>query len=266
MNWYEPSNFFNLSPDHFLNEFFSKLTYVWEALDKLPDYIKEHIKPNISGLGGNNRFVSKPVAIFQGQVLLDEIEYDLEGKNNHFHVYRKGRELVGAALLLPGSYLADDAIEIGEGVLVETGAMIKGPSIIGPYTVVRQSAYVRGSVLSCYGSVIGHATEAKNVLLLDGARASHFAYLGDSILGQDVNLGAGTKLANLKMINMPYRYKVNGEVLEVNRRKFGAIMGDGVETGCNSVTNPGTILGPHSKLMPNVTAKANYYEPFSILR
>ena len=169
-------------------------------------------------------------------------------------------------MILPWAFFSDDDIEIGQGVLVETGAMLKGPSVIGEGPEVRQVAYVRGQVMSLKECVIGHATEAKNLLMLDGAKAGHFAYLGDSVLGRDVNLGAGTKLANLKMLDAPFRFRVEGEVVEVSRRKFGAVMGDGVETGCNSVTSPGALLAPACKVLPNVTVKGGYYPKRSLLR
>ena len=108
--------------------------------------------------------------------------------------------------------------------------------------------------------------ELKNARLGDGAKAGHFAYLGDSILGRGVNLGAGTKLANLKIINTPFRLRVNGETILIERRKFGAILGDGCETGCNSVTNPGTILGRSSLVAPCLAVPPGFHPPKSILR
>jgi NDP-sugar pyrophosphorylase family protein len=144
--------------------------------------------------------------------------------------------------------------------------MLKGPVIIGAGTQVRQGAYVRGSVLTMEDCVIGHVTEAKNVLMLKGAKAGHFAYLGDSILGCDVNLGAGTKLANLKLLKLPFKFQIGSETATVDRRKFGAILGDRVATGCNSVTSPGVILGPDSLVLPNVTVKGGCYASRSVIR
>jgi NDP-sugar pyrophosphorylase family protein len=141
--------------------------------------------------------------------------------------------------------------------------MLKGPTILGPGVQARQGAYVRGQVLALAEAVIGHATEAKNVLFLAGAKAGHFAYLGDGVLGREVNLGAGSKMANLKMANAPIVFKAKGETIKLNRRKLGAIFGDLCETGCNSVTNPGVLLGKESRLWPNATAKAGYYPPGS---
>jgi NDP-sugar pyrophosphorylase family protein len=92
--------------------------------------------------------------------------------------------------------------------------------------------------------VVGHATELKNAVFLPGAQAGHFAYVGDSILGNNVNLGAGTKLANVKLQRSNVMVKVAGETYDTGLRKLGAIFGDHVQTGCNAVSNPGTLLGP----------------------
>jgi NDP-sugar pyrophosphorylase family protein len=106
----------------------------------------------------------------------------------------------------------------------------------------------------------------KNAVMLDGAKAGHFAYLGDSVLGREVNLGAGTKLANLKMVNRPYTIKAGEETHRVTRRKFGAIIGDRTETGCNTVTNPGTILGPRCLVAPCQAVPPGYHPPRSVIR
>ena len=102
--------------------------------------------------------------------------------------------------------------------------------------------------------------------MLDGAKAGHFAYLGDSLLGREVNLGAGTKLANLKIVPGPVRVPVEGQVLKVDRRKFGAVLGDGVETGCNSVTSPGTVMAPGCLVAPNTTVAPGYYPRKTVIR
>ncbi len=134
-------------------------------------------------------------------------------------------------------------ISIGKGSVVEPGAYIKGPCIIGENCVVRHGAYIRGNFIAGNNCVIGHDTEIKNSLMLNDAHAAHFAYVGDSILGNGVNLGAGTKLANLKLNGGPVRLFYEGKFIETGLRKMGAIIGDGCQLGCNSVTNPGTVLG-----------------------
>ncbi len=152
--------------------------------------------------------------------------------------------------LMEGAFLDGDEIFIGEGTVVEPGAFIRGPAIIGRNCEIRQGAYIRGLALVGDGCVVGHTTEMKNSVMLDGAKAGHFAYIGDSILGREVNLGAGTKLANLKISDSPVVVRHDGEAHRTGLRKFGAIIGDGVEIGCNTVTSPGTVIGPGSLVYP----------------
>lgn len=144
----------------------------------------------------------------------------------------------------PGSFLVDaHLISIGKGSVIEPGAYIKGPCYIGENCVVRHGAYIRGNLITGNNCVIGHDTEIKNSILLNDAHAAHFAYVGDSILGNHVNLGAGTKCANLKFDNKKISVKFEGKSIETGLRKFGAIIGDNSQTGCNTVTNPGTLFG-----------------------
>ncbi|MEQ8172517.1 MAG: DapH/DapD/GlmU-related protein [Candidatus Eremiobacterota bacterium] len=138
----------------------------------------------------------------------------------------------------------EENVYIGEGTVVERGALVKGPSIIGRNCHIRHGAYIRGYALIGDNCVVGHATEVIRALFLPGAKAPHFNYAGDSILGTDVNLGAGTKLSNLKNTSSGIVIKYNGKTFQTGLRKFGAILGDRCQTGCNSVLNPGTILGP----------------------
>jgi UDP-N-acetylglucosamine diphosphorylase / glucose-1-phosphate thymidylyltransferase / UDP-N-acetylgalactosamine diphosphorylase / glucosamine-1-phosphate N-acetyltransferase / galactosamine-1-phosphate N-acetyltransferase len=157
-------------------------------------------------------------------------------------------------------------VELKPGVVVETGAVIKGPSIIGARTEVRQGAYVRGSCLVGKRCIVGHVSELKNAVFFDDAKAGHFAYCGDSVLGHGVNLGAGTKLANLKITSSPIILTWEGQKYRVERRKFGALMGDRSELGCNTVTSPGTVLGPRSLAVPNTTIKSGIHRPRKLFR
>ncbi|PCJ21427.1 MAG: glucose-1-phosphate thymidylyltransferase [Candidatus Cloacimonadota bacterium] len=169
----------------------------------------------------------------------------------------KGREINGT--VMEGATLVGDGIYIGEGSIVEPGAYIKGPAYIGKNTEIRHSAYLRGNVVVGDNCVVGHCTEVKMSIFLDGAKAGHFAYVGDSILGNDVNLGAGTKLANLKIIESDVMLHVDtGEKLVTGLRKMGAILGYGVEIGCNAVTSPGTILAPKSMVYPAIGIKGAF--------
>ncbi len=142
-------------------------------------------------------------------------------------------------------------VYIAEGATVEPTAMIQGPCIIGPHAEVRHAAYIRGNVFVGAKAVVGHTTEVKGSVFFDHAKAGHFAYVGDSILGYNVNLGAGTKLANLKLdgSSVSVKHPVSGHLINTGLRKFSAIMGDESQTGCNAVLSPGTILMPKTLVM-----------------
>jgi NDP-sugar pyrophosphorylase family protein len=152
----------------------------------------------------------------------------------------------------PSAVLEGDDIAIGTGTVVEPGAYIQGPCIIGDDVEIRHGAYIRGNVIVGDGCVVGHATEVKGSVFLPGAKAGHFAYVGDSVLGRDVNLGAGTKLANLRLAGDEVCVRIGDLRVKTGLRKFGAILGDRVQTGCNSVTNPGTVLGQGALVHPCV--------------
>lgn len=136
-----------------------------------------------------------------------------------------------------------ELISIGKGTVVEPGAFIRGPCIIGENCSIRHGAYIRGDFIAGDRCVIGHASEVKSSIFFNHTQAAHFAYVGDSILGNHVNLGAGTKCANLKLDHQEIRLFVEGKLISTGLRKFGAIIGDGSQLGCNSVTNPGSLIG-----------------------
>ena len=150
-----------------------------------------------------------------------------------------------------GAIIKGDDVVICEGAVVEPTAYIEGPTWIGPNATVRHGAYVRGKVFADADTVIGHATEVKGSILMTGAKAAHFNYVGDSVLGVDTNLGAGTKLANLKLKKNEVGILVGREVVRTGLKKMGAILGDNAQTGCNVVTNPGTLLLPNTGLLSN---------------
>lgn len=143
-----------------------------------------------------------------------------------------------------------ESISIGKGSIVEPGAYIQGPCVIGENCVIRHSAYIRGSVLTGHGCVIGHDTEVKSSILLNGAHAAHFAYLGNTILGNNVNLGAGVKCANFKLDHQTIHIYLDGQKIDTGQRKLGAIIGDNTQIGCNSVTNPGALIGKDVRCYP----------------
>lgn len=255
------TDFFALQESPF-KELFKGTEYVWEALPRLKAFIKEMIRPNVKDFRAGSAFIKETVVIHKANLFTSGFNIDTVGKKT---VVRKdGIILEGASIIYGGSYLLDDQIFIGEGTIIEPGALIKGPTIIGDRTEVRHGAYIRGDALIGNDCVVGHATEIKSSVMMGGSKAGHFAYIGDSLLGE-VNLGAGTKLANLKVIDSPVVLNIQGRAYETGLRKFGAILADGVETGCNCVTTPGTLMGKNALLYPNGTARG-YYAPGTIVK
>jgi NDP-sugar pyrophosphorylase family protein len=214
----ELDQFFSLS-DYIHGEIFKGMTYPWEALERIEEYLLKASK---------------------------KIEVDVPST-----VYLLNRE----------------QISIGAGTVIEPGAYIQGPAIIGPNNTIRHGAYIRGNIITGEGCIIGHATEVKNSIFLNRVAAAHFNYVGDSILGNGVNLGAGVKLANFRLDQKEIPIYFRGEVIRTRLRKLGAIVGDGAQLGCNSVTNPGTLIGPQAFCLPCVnikgvvTPRAIYKEP-----
>ena len=129
-------------------------------------------------------------------------------------------------------------------------AYLGAPCIIGPETEVRHCAFIRGSALVGGGCVVGNSVELKNVILFDGVQTPHYNYVGDSILGYKSHMGAGSITSNVKSDKTPVVVKDGAARLETGRKKFGAILGDHVEIGCNSVLNPGTVVGRNTHVYP----------------
>lgn len=129
-------------------------------------------------------------------------------------------------------------------------AFLGAPCIIGPDTEVRHCAFIRGSALVGTGCVVGNSVELKNVILFDSVQVPHYNYVGDSILGYKSHMGAGSITSNVKSDKTLVTVNNEGEKIETGRKKFGAALGDFVEVGCNSVLNPGTVIGPRSSVYP----------------
>ena len=198
---FEAGDFLDLKQFAF-PELFDGTENVWDALKKLPEFVKQRLKPGRHGT------------------------------------------------MLGTPYIADDVF-IGKGTVVEHGATIKGPAIIGENCQIRSSAYIRGDVIVGNECVLGNASEFKHAVLFNNAQVPHFSYVGDSILGYKAHLGAGVILSNVKSIkgNVMVKY---GHNIDTGLRKFGSIIGDGCDIGCNCVLNPGSIIGRNSVLYPNV--------------
>src|SRR5206468_10471034 len=185
-------------------ELFSDCRYAWDALKKLKDYLRAHLKPGCK-------------ARFDGQ-----------------------------------AHIGPDVF-IGEGTVVEDGVMIKGPAIIGRNCEIRHNAYIREQVLIGDNCVIGNSCEIKNSLLFNHAVAPHFNYVGDSILGYKAHLGAGVKISNFKLVPGNITVEIDGKPFDTGLRKFGALLGDNTDIGCNAVLNPGSIIGRGSIIYPNTS-------------
>jgi len=151
-----------------------------------------------------------------------------------------------------GAALIGENVFIGGGTVVEDGVLIKGPAIIGRNCKIRHNAYIRENVIIGDNCVVGNSTEIKNSLLFNGAQAPHFNYVGDSILGHKAHLGAGVKISNYKLFPGNIEVEKDGVPFDTGLRKFGALLGDGVEVGCNAVLNPGSIIGRGAVIYPNV--------------
>lgn len=151
-----------------------------------------------------------------------------------------------------GRAFVGENVFIGEGTILEDGVMIKGPAIIGKNCQIRHNAYIREDVIIGDNCVVGNSTEIKNSILFNNAQAPHFNYVGDSVLGYKAHIGAGVKISNLKLLSGNIVLDFEGKLLDTGLRKFGALMGDQSEAGCNAVLSPGTILGRGSYVYPNV--------------
>ena len=237
---------------------FEDIQYVWEAIGKLEAYITNTITPNLGWIGG--KYLNAPRVVADGQEFKGPCEIK-RGKvsKGGLAVTSNGRKVSGASVIDAGAFIYDQNVQIGEGSLIESGALVKGPTIIGNNVEIRQGAYIRGNCIIGDGCVVGHATEMKNSIMLNGSKAAHFAYVGDSILGNDVNLGAGTRLANIYLINLNIIIITDNKRYRTDLKKLGAIIGDGTQTGCNCVCNPGTLVGRSSLIFPGVTVAARAY-------
>ena len=139
---------------------------------------------------------------------------------------------------------------VHETATVAPTAFLGAPCIIGPGTEVRHCAFVRGSALVGANCVVGNSVELKNVILFDGVQTPHYNYVGDSILGYKSHMGAGSITSNVKSDKLPVIVRCGDERIDTGRKKVGAMLGDFVEVGCNSVLNPGSVIGRHSIIYP----------------
>lgn len=159
-------------------------------------------------------------------------------------------------ILSLGPSLGDDYDQVSPSVWVHKTATVAptaylgAPCIIGAGTEVRHCAFIRGSALVGENCVVGNSVELKNVILFDNVQVPHYNYVGDSILGYKSHMGAGSLTSNVKSDKTLVVVKDGAEQMPTGLKKFGAMLGDFVEVGCNSVLNPGTVIGPHTNIYP----------------
>lgn len=201
--------------------------------------------------------------------------WDVIGRIAHHTTRLVGDTQTILGTVMDGAHIGDNPIYIAEGARIEPGVYVEGPTYIGRNATVRHGAYVRANVILLDGAILGHASEAKNALFLPKAAAPHFNYVGDSILGHHVNLGAGTKLSNLGVFSEKdprtgqrptIKITVDGREYDTGLAKFGAILGDDTQTGCNAVLNPGCIIGPRSLVYANTSLRKGFYSADRLIK
>lgn len=241
---------------------FSETKPVWSGLQDLRNYMDSYSAYNQLLVPYAEATPLPHALVLHDQQIIDGRTCTItfgDTSKGQLVVHHNNERLTNASVLMPGAILQGSQLFIGGGTLVEGGATIKSPAIIGNCSEVRQGAYMRGYTLVGDRCVVGHATEVKHSIFFDDAKAGHFAYLGDAILGNQVNLGAGTKLANLTFFPGNVKIIIDNKLYDTGSRKFGAILGDWSQTGCNSVTNPGTLFGRKTILMPNTTSPPGFH-------
>ena len=194
-------------------------------------------------------------------VLFESVDYPWEVLSSIANFIMKlGRELSKDDF----DYISGD-VWISKTAKIAPTASIQGPTIIGHFTEVRHCAYIRGKVLIGDYCVIGNSTEVKNSVLFNKVQVPHFNYVGDSVLGYQTHLGAGVITSNVKSDKSNVTVNMENGRYETGIRKFGAILGDGVDVGCNSVLNPGTVIGRNTNVYP-LSMVRSYIPPESIYK
>ncbi len=159
----------------------------------------------------------------------------------------------------------EDNVWIAKDAKIAPTACIHGPAIIGKNAEIRHCAFLRGNVIVGEGATVGNSTELKNVILFNSVQVPHYNYVGDSILGYKAHFGAGAITSNIKSDRSNVTITLKGEKIDTGRIKMGAMVGDYVEVGCNSVLNPGTIVGRNSNIYP-LSMVRGYVEENSIYK
>lgn len=225
----------------------------------LPEYYFDLSNPDIARLFAGINNIWEAVAQIPELVLtLTRVERRIEGS------------------VSPGATLENNAsIVIEKGATIDPGVHIVGPAYIGKNVAIKHGAYIRENVIFLEGGSFGHSCEAKNAIFLPNARASHFCYIGNSIIGENVNLGGGTKLGNLEFQD-PENYftgefseikvEFEGKEISTGISKFGAIIGDNVQTGTDVTTNPGCFIGKNCVVYGGANLKKGFYPANHIIK
>lgn len=255
MVWSDLTNYIRIVPSVFLQQLFSDCKYPWLPLARL----RFQIEQAIAALDNQGSVAAERKLLF-----------------NKDYSLKEGSYFFSNTLVLEHDFVDKELnICIRSGTLVEAGATIKNHTWIEHDCEIRQGAYLRGFAYIGEKSVVGHTTEVKNSIFCKHVEAGHFAYIGDSIVGSFVNLGAGTKISNLEFRSLEAKQQeifpeiplqIDGERIRTGVTKFGAIIGDGCETGCNSVLCPMVFLEPQCWIMPNFCVLKGVYKKGSILR
>lgn len=238
-------DYFDTTPDFVHMKLLKSCRYPWEVVKGISDYIIRWLE---------ECDIEPTYMVDWGSI---------EGE------YRNGSLYVKRSVCLDRTlFLKELGIYIGKETVLEPTVFIKSSTIIGDNCEIRHGTYLRGNIIIGGYTVIGHTTEVKNSIFMNHSEAGHFSYIGDSIIGNYVNLGAGTKLANLEFRTLEekrsgekktIKIKYRKEIIDTQMAKLGAIIGDGGELGCNSVTSPGVILGKNSIVYPTINVRKGFY-------
>jgi NDP-sugar pyrophosphorylase family protein len=165
-----------------------------------------------------------------------------------------------------GAHIIGEPVYIGKNCRIEPNTYIEAPAIIWDGVQIRSGAYIRGSVIVDSGTVVGHSTEVKNSILMRNVEAPHFNYVGDSVMGNRSHTGAGVILSNFKISeDKCVKVKIGGDVYDTGLDKFGALVGDDVQIGCNCILSPGTIIGK-STMIYALSLISGYIPPDKIVK
>ncbi len=246
----KPAEFFPEMADFKHAEIFRDAARPWDALSFIAEYIENYLS---------------------GRKATDRLPRGLELMGNG------GDRILFCTeplTLEEDCFCPEISVFIGAGTKVEPTAVIRSHTIIGEKCEVRHGAYLRGNIVTGRACTLGHTTEVKDSIIMNHSEMGHFNYIGNSIIGSFVNIGAGTKLANLKFrsasakreISFPeLSFVMNKTEVKTSLSKLGAIIGDYCETGCNSVLSPCVLLGPECWVYPNLTVSSGYYAPKTFL-